>query len=342
MKVPYTATWNLSLEHQIGQWGLRISYKGARSTQLIYLRNINNPAPSTTPFGTDSQVYYYPLYNSVTWADNGGNDFYSALEAAVQKRYGKNFIFNAGYTWCKGLTDTQDSGAGGGNYAGQVIQNQFNRAVEKGNDGIDLPQRFFAYGLYTLPVGQGQRLLSNAHGAVQQILGGWRANFTIIAQSGWWFQPSFSSLDPSNTNPSGGGLPDRIGNGNLSSSQRSITNWFNVAAFKIPGCPDTIPVCTASQEADVGRFGNAGYNILSDPRLFNLDFGLMKDFRISERIRLGFTVTMANAFNHPNFSTPDANISDGPGVAGVISGQVAGATGETNDREIDFGLRLEF
>ena len=35
----------------------------------------------------------------------------------------------------------------------------------------------------------------------------------------------------------------------------------------------------------------------------------MKEFRYSEKYVLRFTMTMANAFNHPNFTFPANNIS---------------------------------
>ena len=43
--------------------------------------------------------------------------------------------FSTGFTWAKDLTDTQDSGGGGTTFAGQVIQNPNNRAIEKANKG---------------------------------------------------------------------------------------------------------------------------------------------------------------------------------------------------------------
>jgi hypothetical protein len=43
------------------------------------------------------------------------------------------------------LTDTQDSGGGGTTFAGQIIQNPVARAIEKANNGLVVPHRFFAY-----------------------------------------------------------------------------------------------------------------------------------------------------------------------------------------------------
>src|SRR5262249_44830761 len=154
-------------------------------------------------------------------------------------------------------------------------QNPSNRAIEKANNGLVVPKRWFAYAVYALPFGRGQRFLSNAPAALQYVLGGWQTTWTAVAQSGQYFTPSFTGYDPSGTGTIGG-VPDRIGDGNLSSG-RSVTRWFDRAAFAVPGCAAANPICT--QSAPIGRFGNSGFNILAGPPIRNLDFGLQKDFR---------------------------------------------------------------
>lgn len=335
LKSPYTQQWNFTIEHQISSIGLRASYVGTKSVNLVYRRNLNELAPSTTPFSTSR--YQYQQYNQIIWADSGGTDSYHALELAAHKRLGQNLTINTGFTWAKDLTDTQDSGGGGTTFGGQVIQNQFNRDIEKANNPLVVPRRFFAYAVYALPFGRGQRFLSNAPAIVQGILGGWRTNWTAVIQSGQYFTPSFSGFDPSNTG-NFGGVPDRIGDGNVSSGQAN-THLFDPTAFAIPGCPAANPVCT--DPANVGRFGNSGFNILLGPPLRNLDFGLEKDFRIRDRVQMQFNMVMANALNHPNFSNPAANISS-PGTVATSSSQLSSLLGEPAPREIDFGLRLTF
>jgi hypothetical protein len=335
LKTPYTQQWNLTVERQVASVGLRASYVGSKSVDLVYRVNRNLPVPSTTPFTVSRRPNQ--LYNQIIWADSGGTDAYHGLELAAQKRYGENLTISTGFTWAKDLTDTQDSGGGGTTFGGQVIQNPASRSIEKANNALVVPHRFFAYAVYALPVGKGQHFLSNAPAVVQQVLAGWRTTWTAVAQSGQYFTPSFSGFDPSGTGTIGG-VPDRIGNGNLSSG-RSVRKWFDPAAFAIPGCPPAAPVC--SNPTPVGRFGNSGFNILAGPPIRNLDFGLMKDFKYRERFTLRFSMTMANALNHPNFTNPAANISS-PGTVGVISGQTRPLLGEPGPREIDFALRLDF
>jgi hypothetical protein len=334
LKSAYTQQWNFTLERQVHSIGLRASYVGSRSVNLVYRFNLNEPPPSLTPFST--KLYPYQLYSQIIYADSGGTEFYNALELAATKKYGSSLTFTAGYTWAKIMTDTQDSGAGGTSFGGQILQNQFDRRIEKANSGMTAPQRFFVYGDYALPIGQGKRFLSRAPAVVQAILGGWRVNWTALMQAGLYYTPSFSAFGPSNTGVIGGN-PDRLADGNLDSGQ-TLSGWFDTKAFAIPGCPVANPVC--SNPANVGRFGNAGFFILRGPHLRNLDLGIGKEFRIWERVRIQVSTIMANALNHANFSTPNANISSA--TVGIISGTTSPLLSEPSPRNVDFILRFAF
>jgi hypothetical protein len=124
-----------------------------------------------------------------------------------------------------------------------------------------------------------------------------------MVQSGQFFTPSFSGFDPSNTN-SIGGWPDVVpGVGTTPVGAQSIGNWFNPAAFKIPGCPDNNPVC--SKPDNIGRFGNAGIAILRGPKIANADFTVSntrsEPFRtVSSRI-VDFNLAGAVFFRRTDF-----------------------------------------
>jgi hypothetical protein len=335
LRTPYTQQWNFTVERQISALGLRASYVGSRSVNLIYRRNLNLPEPSTIPFTTARRPNQ--RFNQVVYSDNGGSDGYNALELAAQKKYGNNVTFSTGFTWAKDLTDTQDSGGGGTTFAGQIIQDPSNRAVEKANNQLVVPRRWFLYATWNLPFGKGQRLLSRAHPVLQHVVGGWQTTWTAVAQSGQYFTPTFAGFDPSGTGTIGG-RPDRVGDGNLASG-RSVGRFFDASAFVVPGCPASTPLC--AQTRPIGRFGNSGLNILAGPPIRNLDAGLLKDFHYRERFNVRFMMTLVNALNHPNFALPALNIN-APAAVGVISGQVRPLLGEPGPREIDFSLRINF
>ncbi|MGH9449331.1 MAG: hypothetical protein ACRD11_02210 [Terriglobia bacterium] len=191
--------------------------------------------------------------------------------------------------------------------------------------------------VYALPFGRGQHFLGNASKPADLLAGGWRMAWMVDAHSGLYFTPSFDGVDTSNTN-NPGGRPDAVAGVSTSAASQTINQWLNPAAFKIPGCPDATPLCSAP--ADVGRFGNAAVNGLEGPGLTDVDLSLMKDFRLTERFTLQFRATASNVFNHPNFGLPASDISS-PGTYGVVTSTAYDLCGQQS-RFVDFMLRLQF
>jgi hypothetical protein len=331
ISVPYTQQWNITLERQIGEFAISVSYIGTHGTDLLYERNLNEPAPSTIPF-TKSRYLLSPAFSSINWFNNGGNEQYNGLQVAVTKTVGQNLTLNSSWTWARDLSTVTDTAT--------VIQNQFDLAAERGNNPFTPNQHFYAMVVYALPIGSGQRFLKTLPPVANQILGGWRISAIETDQTGLWFTPSFSGFDTSNTNTIGG-RPNELAGVPLYPANRGLGEWFNPAAFAVPGCPPATPVC--SKPADVGAFGNAATYQLQGPRLDNLDLGLVKDFRILEGKTLQFEAIFSDALNHPHFGFPAANISS-PATVGQITSTIGGnyLRGSADERQINFALRFEF
>jgi hypothetical protein len=186
-----------------------------------------------------------------------------------------------------------------------------------------LRQAFVTSAIYDLPFGHGKRWM-NQGGPLDWILGGWQAGGILTLRTGTPFT-ALVSTDISNTgtsNPTGGTAnqnhPNRIGNGNLPSDQRNISEWFDLSAFSIPANY---------------TYGNSARNILYGPGTNNLDLNLSKNFSISETKRFEFRAEAFNASNTPHFGLPAANIN--LPTAGRITSAAA-------PRQIQFGLKFLF
>ncbi|HEY3841158.1 MAG TPA: TonB-dependent receptor [Bryobacteraceae bacterium] len=308
IRTPYLQQWNITLERQVGTIGLSIAYVGAHATDLLYNRNLNQPFPGTTPFAG----YLYPKLGTITYIENGAVQNYNSMQLAAVKHLGKGLTFTSGFTWARDLTDQADNNW----FYGQQIQNQYNLRAEYGNNSFTPDKRFIAEAVYALPFGKGQPLLGQLPRGVNAIVGGWRLSSVVTLQSGQFFTPSFSGFDTSNTNNPGGRPDVAPGVSVIPSGGQTISNWINLGAFAIPGCPTATPVC--SSPANVGRFGNAGYNILEGPPMRNMDLALMKNFHTTERFVWQIEVQAQDVFNHPNFASPTGNISS-PATGAVIT-----------------------
>jgi hypothetical protein len=314
VRVPYLQQWNLTVEQEAAKFIFTASYVGGHAVNLLYFVNLNQARASTEPFSPDKLPY--PNYSNITWASNGGTEHYNSLQLAARRTYGRTLFLNAGYTWAKDLSNAQDqTGA-----VGVQPQDSYNLDAEYGPNSFVRAHRFFTNLVYALPLGRGQRFLSNPPEAANLLLGGWKMAWNVLAQSGRYYTPTFDSTDPSNTN-NFGGRPDRIGN-----------------SFVIPGCPAGDPLC--SHPTNVGRFGNCGVNVLQGPKFVDADLSLMKDFPVAGKAKLQFRATMTNVFNHPNFDLPAADI-ESPGTFGKVTSTYSSLLGQ-NARLIDFMLRLVF
>lgn len=319
----YAQQWNLTIEQDLGNMlGLRLSYIGTKSNQLLYSRNISQPQASTTPYSVSRRVYVN--YPSVSLLENGGNSTYHALSTELERKWANGLYFQVAYTWQKSLTDidewsgTAESGIG--------LEDAYDRKRERGDSSYLPRQRFVSSLVWELPVGKG-KLLLNRSGIAQHILGGWELSASYIAQTGRFFTPSFSGADVSYTN-SYGGRPDRVRDGNLDAGSRTVARWFDASAFVVP---------TAGQ----GRFGNAGKSILIGPGQQTMNLAAFKDFRFTERLKLRFQGSFTNAFNHPNFGTPNASISV-PSSVGTITSIDANDYSISGARAGLVGIRLDF
>jgi hypothetical protein len=186
----------------------------------------------------------------------------------------------------------------------------------RGLSGSDIPQRWVSNFVYTLPFGPGRKYLTGG-GVGGKIVGGWQLSGIGTFQSGEVFGVALSG-DSANIGGPGFVRPNRLRNGMLPSSQRTLSHWFDTAAFVAP------PPYT---------FGNAGRDILRGHNFADVDAGLMKHTKISETTELEFRAEFFNLPNRVNYSLPGHSV--GTSTFGVIGG--AG-----DPRIIQFALKFVF
>jgi len=326
-QTPVYDQWNLNLEYQLpGQILITPGYVGTKGTHLQVLRDLNQiPTPSGTYVATNAP-YCDPIgpianqickFGTFTSIENRGNSTYHAFQLKAEKRASNGLYFLSAFTFGKAINDQPEICCNS-----PWPQDSYNIAAEKGLADFDNRKRWVNSLDYELPVGKGRHFL-NQSGILNAALGGWHLGGIITFRSGFPFSPAIG-FDPSNTGSPGLIRSNQIGNGSLPNP--SPTLWFNLADFPVPNsttCPN-------------GCFGNAHKNILEGPGEKTADLSARKIFNLTERFNLEFRAEFFNAFNHAVFSQPDNYITDGPGVAGVITGTVI------PQRQIQFALKLQF
>jgi hypothetical protein len=315
---PYIQQWNVTLEQEVLDMGVRVSYIGTNSRKLGYVRNINQVVASTTPFNTNRRLF--PNLQNISLRENGGVHNYNSLHVVAERKTKTGLYYQLGWTWAKNLTDSQSDSEGGSG-----SESAYDRAREYSN--VDYTPRHRVTGtlLWELPFARTLR------GPLSWIVSGWSLSSILTAQTGSFFSPSFSGFDVSNTQ-STSGRPDRIADGNLPSSERTLSRWFDASALRVPGDNNG----DGRPDFSVGRFGTAAPNILVGPGVFDLSAGLHKDFRITEKFRAVLQGTFRNVINHPIYGNPNSTIT----AANV--GTVTSLNGLYGPRAGQVALRIEF
>jgi hypothetical protein len=308
----YSQQWFFDIQRELPMDVLfTLGYNGNGTRKLLTGVNYALPfdiAPSPVPLANRR---LWPFYTSVNRQEPLGNLSYNGLIFKLEKRFSKGLTFLSSYTWSHAIDNVDEVG----NNDNTSILKPWDRSLNRGRSLTDVRHNYILSSTYELPFGKGKRWLGSANRGVDALLGGWQLSGILSKASGLPFTVTTSG---GITNAGGADRPNRLRDGTLSSSDRSIDRWFDVSAFQVQ------PNYT---------YGNSGRNILSGPSLTNLDFSLAKTFRPVEKVHVQFRAEAFNATNTPYFGLPGANIN-GAG-AGIIS-----SAGEP--RRIQFGLKVVF
>jgi len=239
---------------------------------------INQLRPSQFGLGNTQILRPFPQFSNVTILNPPvGNSTYHAVFFKSERRFANGFTYLVHYTFSKFIDDVASADEFGdpGSY-----QDQYNRRLDKGLSGTDIPHHLLFTGLYELPQFRN-------HKAVNLIAGGWQVGITANIQSGAVFTV-FDSANTTNGFPAGAMRPNLVGNPRLSSGS-TLRRYFDTSAFAHP--PNF-------------QFGNSPRSVLRGPGSNVVDFNLAKTFTVTERVRTELRGEFFNVFNFANFDIP--------------------------------------
>ena len=207
-----------------------------------------------------------------------------------------------------------------------------------------------ARGVWEVPVGKGRTISCNAPGFVNQILGGWSINTIYTHMSGEPFAVRSGSFTSNGSHEGRAGIqaPVRAQLQELPGSPLAGPVLFKPVNPLTCGVDLTQPFCIPAP----GQNG-AGRNIFVAPSYWNIDFGFIKTFQLTETVRIQFRTEMFNAFNHTNFDNPRDASTGSPSIGRAFllhpavpavappSTQTIVQTGEAA-RVIQFALKVQF
>jgi len=284
-----------------------------------------------------------------SFVNNGGSDFNQVLDSYIIGSNGRS-NYNAGFV---SLHKTTSAGLNlTFNYTyshafDQIGQNQeslneasdaFKLDRDYGSAQFDRRHAFTTLVTYDLPFGGGKRF-SSGSGVANKIIGGWNV-------SGVWTYATGLPLDIFNgasCQELGQGavfgncssyfpLDNKVVQGSVHNSGGSLTAFPNADAE----VNDPLGGFSFFAPPDPAIYGRTGRGFYRSMNRWNVDFGVSKATKITERVSTRFDCQMTNVFNHPMFSDPFALTDISGGSFGVLNNQY------NSPRFIQFGLRFDF
>jgi hypothetical protein len=301
-RTPYNYNFNLNIEKSIGRSLLwQIGYVGSAAHRLMTTSDINQPFPGI--YATDAaqqaaRPYFaqFPDFGVINEIATNGNSNYNSLQTVLKVREWHRFTSQFTYTWAHGLDDMTQ-------YRGTLPQDSMNLKADYGSMDYDTRHNFTAVLNYGLP---------NAS-RFKPLLNGWELSSLVSLHTGQPFSV-FSSNDNSGTGE-GAQRADLLGDpyaGVSHAFNKDGVTWINQAAFADPA---------------VGLFGTSGRNAFYGPGYASVDFSVLKNTKITERINTQFRIEMFNLFNRVNLAPPSNTNGSGLGISADTIGDWNGAPG---------------
>jgi hypothetical protein len=300
---------------------------------------------------------------------NSAKAKYNALQAEVRRRFSNGLAFQANYTFQKLLTDAPGTG-----------QTRFEPLIDNANPGAeyaigdtDTTHVFNLNAIYELPFGRGKKFGSNAGQWLDRLIGGWQFTSIVRIDS----EAPFSITDPR-------GTLNRVGRSGRQTAMTNLTKdevRALVGTFRTP-CgvffinPSVINLDLAQCQSGLirprlagttagvaslgfdqptfpgqvffnvapGQRGNMEPNFLHLPMKLNWDASIIKNIKITERVRFQMRAEAFNVLNRANFAFTAVNAQfTQANINATTFGRLLGTSPVGSPaRVIQFAGRLEF
>jgi len=342
LRSPDVQNFSLNVQRQItSNVVFQVGYVGSQGRKLIATRNINLPPPSPTPYAVFQAARPFnadfPNLAGITEISSISNSNYNSLQTLVRTSSWHGLSGQLAYTWSHALDDLSTP-------RNNRPTDNSNLRVNYGNADFDARHNVSGYLLYNIP--------QLGH-SMPRLTKGWELSTLVSYNSGFPFTV-YSGLGSTTTGSNTGNSLDFA---NLIGDPfRGIVQPANPPGLLINGVQWINPNAFASN--DPGTFGNTHRNQFYGPRFKTVDFSVIKNTAITERVSAQFRVEMFNLFNILNLAPPGGDspvatqapaatrITDGPGSFGVITSTLhqpdSPGLGAGEPFNVQFALKITF
>jgi hypothetical protein len=226
----------------------------------------------------------------VEMSESTGDSHYHALQVWVNRRFTDRLAFQGAYTWGHTISNVPLESFT------NATTDPFNYTLDVGDADLDRRQTFVGNAVYEMPS------LKKWGGIADKILGGWQLNGIVSYFGG---VPLNVTSGTNTLGLAAGGTtqrPNLVAGVPIYLHGPNHTVWLNPAAFSLPGFGTVGPNLSS-------RNGSLGRGVIRAPSIKNVDFSVVKNWKVRERVGLQLRAEMFNAFNHANFNGIDTNLA---------------------------------
>ena len=368
IKNAYADVYNLSVEHELVRGAVAgLEYSGSRGIHGYTIQSYNDIGwgPAFTGNGCGAKGgadCANPLqqlnnqYSYINYRGNGNDSWHNALNAKLTTNnlFNKGLTVTANYTWSH--TEDYSSATFGGSdeWSGQGLGtlDPFAPRLDKGDADFDVRSRFYVSAVWTIPFAK------NTHGIWNRALDGWELAPIVEARTGY----PYTIYDCTNAQTAyncARYIPSaRVSRDGTTSTSSAATLGPNSYAYETIPAPlvygsmyagnSTIPTCASDPSTGLSTGYDCSYpanmtsrNAFRQPGFWNTNFGIYKNFKMTEKIKLQFRAEMYNTFNHSNYYVQTGSINNINGLADVgnlqyQSGTTTNYATGTNNGQIEY------
>jgi len=227
----------------------------------------------------------FPGFSDIRRLDNGASSIYHALQASLRKTVGA-LQFSVAYTYSHSIDDSSSGGDTG-------FVDSYDLAANRASSNFDQRHVVAISYIYDLPFFKGK-------GLTHSLVGGWQVSGITSLQTGSPFSVYNTGGGALSTPSDNAGVANGVGSGSYPDLISDPLANLPPTQVGLAGPPYGNPGAFVAPRGLT--FGDAGRNILRNPRQTNFDMALFKHFNVKEFLNIEFRAEAFNVFNHVEWS----------------------------------------
>lgn len=294
--------WSAALEHQVKHnFVVALEYNGSKGVNLYTIENPNRPGAGNVYLGDDVATLGLTRlrttqYSNINRRGFGGFSHYNsvAVRAELTNIGNSGLSLHSSYTYAHAIDNISSTFSESNNNANLGLLDPFNPKLDRGNSDFDQRHRFVFSGTWDVPFAR------NMSGFKKRAFDGFTIAPIISVRTGFPFT-MFDCTNALTVCPRAFAASTPKKTGSASPSQGAV-NSFDYFSFDTAATFDS---SYANPIVGISDFGPYPSNLLPrgyfyGPGAYNVDVGVYKTTKLTERFSLQIRGEFFNMLNHSN------------------------------------------